>query len=180
MTDAKDRILDLFYSIVSKGSGAPLRVNSQATIHEPVIILKPEHLYIADSARVDSWSKLECGEGMYIGPHVHIASMVSLGIGGGILIMEEGSACSSGARIITGSNVPGQGHGCSAIDPAAISVRSFVHICRNAIVFSNAVVLPGVILGENSVVAAGAVVSKDVPAYEVWGGVPAKKIGEVR
>lgn len=39
---------------------------------------------------------------------------------------------------------------------------------------SNATVLPGVTLGDWSVVAAGAVVTKDVPPYTVVGGVPAK------
>ena len=37
-------------------------------------------------------------------------------------------------------------------------------------------VMRGVHVGEGSVIAAGAVVTKDVPPYEVWGGVPAHKI----
>jgi acetyltransferase-like isoleucine patch superfamily enzyme len=41
---------------------------------------------------------------------------------------------------------------------------------------SNATVLSGVEIGDWSVIAAGAVVTKDVPAYTVVGGVPAKKI----
>lgn len=40
-----------------------------------------------------------------------------------------------------------------------------------------ATVMAGVKVGRGAVVAAGAVVVKDVPAYEIWGGVPAKKIG---
>jgi acetyltransferase-like isoleucine patch superfamily enzyme len=43
---------------------------------------------------------------------------------------------------------------------------------------SRAMVLPGVTIGTGAVVAAGAVVTKDVPAYAVVGGVPAKVIGE--
>jgi maltose O-acetyltransferase len=43
---------------------------------------------------------------------------------------------------------------------------------------SRATVLPGVTIGEGAVVAAGAVVTKDVPPYTVVGGVPAKKISE--
>ena len=43
---------------------------------------------------------------------------------------------------------------------------------------SRATVLPGVTIGKGAVVAAGAVVTKDVPAYAVVGGVPAKVIGE--
>jgi len=38
-------------------------------------------------------------------------------------------------------------------------------------------ILPGVRVGRGAVIAAGAIVTKDVPAYEIWGGVPAKRIG---
>jgi acetyltransferase-like isoleucine patch superfamily enzyme len=41
---------------------------------------------------------------------------------------------------------------------------------------ANAVVLPGVTVGTHSVVAAGAVVSRDVPPYSLVAGVPAKVI----
>jgi acetyltransferase-like isoleucine patch superfamily enzyme len=40
----------------------------------------------------------------------------------------------------------------------------------------NVVVLKGVCIGEGAVVAAGSVVTKSIPAYEIWGGVPAKFI----
>lgn len=39
-------------------------------------------------------------------------------------------------------------------------------------------IMSGVTIGRGAVVAAGAVVTKDIPPYEVWGGVPAKKIKE--
>lgn len=42
----------------------------------------------------------------------------------------------------------------------------------------NVVVLKGVRIGKGAIVAAGAVVTKPIPAYEIWGGVPAKKIGQ--
>lgn len=54
-----------------------------------------------------------------------------------------------------------------------------VIIKRNAWIGANATILPGVTIGENSVVAAGAVVTKDVPANTVVGGVPAKVIKEI-
>lgn len=41
-----------------------------------------------------------------------------------------------------------------------------------------AIILPGVNIGKGAVVAAGAVVSKDVPEYAIAGGVPAQVIGE--
>ena len=43
---------------------------------------------------------------------------------------------------------------------------------------SRVTVLPGVHIGYGAIIAAGGVVTKDVPPMEIWGGVPAKKIGE--
>lgn len=43
---------------------------------------------------------------------------------------------------------------------------------------ANAVVLPGVTIGDGAVVGAGSIVTHDVAKHEVWAGNPAKKIGE--
>ncbi|HEY9262712.1 DapH/DapD/GlmU-related protein [Chitinophaga sp.] len=51
-----------------------------------------------------------------------------------------------------------------------------IHIKKNAWIGANATILQGVTIGENAVVAAGAVVSKDVPDNTVVGGIPAKII----
>jgi acetyltransferase-like isoleucine patch superfamily enzyme len=64
------------------------------------------------------------------------------------------------------------------IDPAdrrALICKPIV-IKRNAWIGAAATILPGVTIGENAVVAAGAVVSRDVPANTIVGGVPAKFI----
>ena len=47
---------------------------------------------------------------------------------------------------------------------------------KNVWIGSNATILQGVTIGDNAVVGAGAVVTKDVPANTVVGGVPAKFI----
>jgi acetyltransferase-like isoleucine patch superfamily enzyme len=52
-------------------------------------------------------------------------------------------------------------------------------IKRNAWIGAAATILPGVTIGENAVVAAGAVVSKDVPANTVVGGIPARHIKNI-
>lgn len=49
-------------------------------------------------------------------------------------------------------------------------------IRKNVWIGAGAIILPGVTVGENSVVAAGAVVTKDVPANTVVAGVPAKTV----
>lgn len=38
------------------------------------------------------------------------------------------------------------------------------------------VILPGVSIGDGSIVGAGSVVTHNIPSFEVWGGVPARKI----
>ena len=55
-------------------------------------------------------------------------------------------------------------------------ILNLVRICKNAWIGANATILPGVTVGENAIVAAGAVVSKYVPPNTVVGGVPAKII----
>ena len=51
---------------------------------------------------------------------------------------------------------------------------------RNAWIGAGAVILPGVTVGENAIVAAGAVVSKDVPDNMIVGGVPARVIRGIK
>ena len=61
------------------------------------------------------------------------------------------------------------------IDEQGVSTRPVV-IGDDVWIGANAVILPGVTIGHHSVVAAGAVVTKDVPSNTVVGGVPAKEI----
>lgn len=54
-----------------------------------------------------------------------------------------------------------------------------VALGENVWIGSNATILPGVTIGDNSVIAAGAVVTKDVPANTVVAGVPAKAVKKI-
>ena len=67
------------------------------------------------------------------------------------------------------------------VDPATrkdLDLKAIL-IKRNAWIGAGATILPGVTVGENSIVAAGALVNRDVPANKVVGGVPAKIIRSI-
>lgn len=71
-----------------------------------------------------------------------------------------------------------EGHPTS-IDDRHSLIPNAIHIKKNAWIGAGATILPGVTIGENAVVAAGAVVSKDVAPNTIVGGVPAKFIKDV-
>lgn len=64
------------------------------------------------------------------------------------------------------------------IDEQGVSTKAVV-IGDDVWIGANAVILPGVTIGSHVVVAAGAVVTKDVPANTLVGGVPAKVIKQL-
>lgn len=43
---------------------------------------------------------------------------------------------------------------------------------------ANSIILKGVTINKGAIIAAGSVLNKSVPSYEIWGGIPAKKISE--
>lgn len=72
-----------------------------------------------------------------------------------------------------------EGHPIAVDDRQTLTAGS-IHVKRNVWIGAGATILQGVTIGENAVVAAGAVVSKDVPANTVVGGVPAKTIKTIQ
>ena len=60
------------------------------------------------------------------------------------------------------------------------ALTSSIHIGKNTWIGTNVIILPGVKIGENSMITAGAVVTKDVPSNVLAGGVPAKVIRSLR
>lgn len=149
-------------------------------MHEPVVITGDRlKLWIQGGARIDSFVKLEIGLGMRIGRYVHIASFAHLGIGGGTTILEDFTAVASAGKLISGSNSP------EAVTMSACAPKEMQHVVKGAVtlrkyatVLTNATVLPGVTLNEGAILAAGGVAAKDIPAWEIWGGVPARFIAK--
>ena len=110
----------------------------------------------------------DCGKNIHLGENVFINSGCKFQDQGGIYI---------GDRSLIGHNVVLA----TLNHPLPPSQRSSlvpkpIHIEEDVWIGAGAVVLPGVRIGRGSVVAAGAVVTKDVPPMTVVGGVPAKPI----
>lgn len=106
------------------------------------------------------------GRFITLGKNVFINHACSfLDIGG--IIIEDDVLVGPKVNLIT------ENHPLDPSDRQALLLKPIV-IKRNAWIGAAATILPGVTIGENAVVAAGAVVSKDVPANTIVGGVPAK------
>jgi maltose O-acetyltransferase len=63
-------------------------------------------------------------------------------------------------------------------DPTFTAIEEPVSIGSFCFIGPRVIIMPGVNIGDGAVVAGGAVVTKDVPANTIVGGVPAKVIGE--
>ena len=86
-----------------------------------------------------------------------------------------GITIEDGALIAPKVSLLSEGHPVSPESRHSLMV-GHIHIKKNAWIGANATILQGVTIGENAVVAAGAVVSKDVPDNTIVGGIPAKII----
>ncbi len=54
-----------------------------------------------------------------------------------------------------------------------------IHLCKGCYIGLNVTILPGVTIGEGAVIGSCALVTKDVPAWTIAAGVPARVVREV-
>jgi galactoside O-acetyltransferase len=155
------------------------RAGQDVTIWPQAKIVGAEFVEIGDSVIIDDFVLIMGGTRTVIGSFVHIASFVSI-TGGGEFIMEDFSGLSGGVRIYTGNEDYSGGSLTNPAVPAPyrVPIRSYVRLERHAIVGANAVILPGVTVGEGAVVAAGAFVKQDCDPWAVYVGAPARPIRE--
>ena len=106
------------------------------------------------------------GRSIQIGKNVFINHACSFLDIGGITIEDD---VQIGPRV----NLTSENHPINPEDRKTLLLSPVV-IKRNAWIGAGATILPGVTVGENAVVAAGAVVSRDVPMNTVVAGIPAK------
>ena len=107
--------------------------------------------------------------GLIMGNGVNVGWFAELDARGGIEIGNN-TVIASHVKIITGSH--------DVQDPNFTANFAPVKIGERCWLGTGAIVLEGVTIGDCAVIAAGAVVTKDVEPYTVVGGVPAKRIKE--
>ncbi len=111
------------------------------------------------------------GAGIEFGNNVLLNANVQMTDLGGIKL-EDNVLIGPGASLITVNHDPDP-------DNRRELLVSSIHVLQNAWIGARAIVLPGVTIGRNSIVGAGAVVTKDVPDNTVVAGVPAKEIRKI-
>jgi len=128
-----------------------MKIGKGSTIHTHCRFYNPKNISIGKDSIIGEFSVLDGRDKLQIGSHVDIASEVM------IYNSEHNINDKYFSPIL-----------------APVIIDDYVFIGPRAII------LAGVKIGKGAIVAAGAVVTKDVPPYAIVGGVPAKIIGERR
>ena len=111
------------------------------------------------------------GKNTHIGDNVFINACCNFQDHGGIFI---GDRCQIGHNVVFAT----LNHGLKPEERRTMTPAPIV-LGKNVWVGSNSTILQGVTVGDNAVIAAGAVVTKDVAADTVVGGVPARKLKDI-
>lgn len=115
-------------------------------------------------------SKLSLGARVFVGREVLLDLAAPL-------VLEDDVTLGPRVTILTHEKIGFATHPLTEFFPEKVGA---VTLKRGCYVGASAVILQGVTVGECAVVAAGAVVAEDVAAWTVVGGVPAKKIRDVK
>jgi acetyltransferase-like isoleucine patch superfamily enzyme len=158
------RFPKLFAHCCNIGSGSRLNIGSKACLHFAPRVCFRRYL------TGDFFGKVTIGYRVHFQPNCYISVWEELTIGD-YSIFGEGVSIHDEMHIITAGSDP-------------IADRGFVtkpiSIGRNVWVGAKATILSGVHIGDNAVIGANAVVTHDVPAYTIVGGIPARVIREIK
>jgi acetyltransferase-like isoleucine patch superfamily enzyme len=130
---------------------------------------------IQDYAQITVWGPDPFSPGpggLRLGENVLICSFANVIAACGEIVIEEYCMIAQHVSLIAANHslTPGSWY---RLQPLAAR-KTGIHLEPNVWIGCNSVVLPGCRVGRNSVVAAGSVVTKNIPPDEIWGGVPAR------
>ena len=114
-----------------------------------------------------NWKNISIGSGTYINSNITFVDDYKITIGEGCLIAPNVTLCTTGHPVHPKLRQNG------AMYSYPITIGNHVWIG------SNVVVMPGITIGDNSVVGAGSIVTKDIPANVVAFGNPCRVIREI-
>ena len=117
------------------------------------------HPFVFSSARIYAPFNLELFEGACIGPRTNIYNLGKFILGERSVVSQEAMVC-GGTHDLSSRRLP--------------LMVGDVDVGEDVFIGARAIVLPGIIIGDAAVIAAGAVVTKDVEPLVVVGGNPAK------
>lgn len=141
-------------------------VHSQNEITEIISQLTQQKVDPSVEIRLPFYT--DFGRNIHFGKHIFINSGVTFTDLGGIYL-------SDGVQIAPNVTLASVNHPLTPAKRHGVELKP-VYVHRNAWIGANATILPGVSIGENAVVAAGAVVSRNVPANTIVAGIPARVI----
>jgi galactoside O-acetyltransferase len=141
-------------------------------------VFPPDRVSLGDCCQIDEGVFINAGQGVFIGRHVHLAMGSSIS-GGGRCLIEDFAGIGVGVRLITGSEVVRDGLLTNPTIPERWRrvQRGEVRVGAHAVVFTNSVVLPDVVVGEGAIVAAGSIVHHDLKPWGIYGGNPLVQVG---
>lgn len=153
---------------------------AEGTLLPRVHVTWPHQVSLGNNCRLehDIYFKFD---GIYAsGPSIIIGDRVFVGFGCEFNVrqrVEIGADCliASGCKFIDHDH--GSAHRDLPMNQQLDGVEGAIILESDVWLGANVVVLKNVTIGRGSIVAAGAVVTENIPAYEIWGGVPARKIG---
>jgi acetyltransferase-like isoleucine patch superfamily enzyme len=136
-------------------------------IDQGVFFAFPKKVELSEFSYIDK-NVIIMSKSAKIGRRVHIAPRVFVS-GGGDFEIEDYACIATNSNIITSTEILKEGARCSGPMVSAHQrnvVRTLVLVKKDAFIGANATLLPGVVIGQGSVVGAGVTVSK---ATEPWG-----------
>jgi len=154
------------------------RLGSASIIDQGVVIADPQNVSIGDSTWIDKNVIIIGGSGVRIGRRVHVAQNCLIQ-GGGIVEIHDYVGIAAGTIIHSSTDTIYEGKRVGPMIPPQYRNpvdKKAVIIEKDAFIGSKCVVLPGVTIGEGSVIGACSLVLTDIPSWKVAVGTPAKPI----
>ncbi|MDD2283790.1 MAG: acyltransferase [Paludibacter sp.] len=154
-----------------------LKIGKSVKISRKASIYTPEQMIIGDHVRIDDFCILS-GR-IKIGSYVHISAYTAIYAGYGVDI--DDYVTISGRVMIYSQNDDYSGEymtNPTLPETATHVTGGRIILKKHAIVGAGSVILPALTMGEGACLGAMSLLKSDVPDWEIYAGIPAKKKGD--